>query len=79
MILLFCIIALAQSNWSSQIDNIESSTTQLKYSLQQLQLELAVSNNENIPVVIILSKIQSITLQIENLQKQINQMDKQSK
>jgi hypothetical protein len=79
MILFIVCTAFGLSNWSNSVDNFESSVTQLKHSIHKLQIELHVQQNENIPVLSILSKAKSIGFQIENLQKQINQMDKQSK
>jgi hypothetical protein len=51
----------------------------LKKSIHKLQIDLQLQPDENIPALSILSNAKSIGLQIENLQKQINQMDKQSK
>ena len=76
--LIFC-SAFASSNWSLAIDNFESSATKLKNSIHKLQIDLQIQEDKNIPAASILSKAKSISIQIENLQKQINQMDKHSK
>ena len=79
MIFLTVCLGFASSNWTLTIDNFESSATKLKNTIHKLQIDLQVQEDENIPAASILSKGKSISLQVENLQKQINQMDKHGK
>ena len=77
--ILLCILAFAPYAWTDQLNQLETSITQLKRSLQELQLSTAVKTTENIPVSSILSKSKSIDISIKNIQKQLNQMDKHKK
>ena len=77
--ILLCILAFAPSNWIHQLTQLETSTTQLKIKLQELQLYASVDTTENIPVSSILSKAKSIDSDIKKIQKHLNQMDKQTK
>ena len=77
--ILLCILAFAPYTWTDQLNQLETSITQLKRSLQELQLSTAVKTTENIPVSSILSKSKSIDISIKNIQKQLNQMDKHKK
>ena len=79
MIFLLWSITFAQPAEQQTTNNIESAATRLKNSLQELQIYLQVEEDQNIPTASILSKAKRITIQIENLQKHINQMDKQGK
>ena len=79
MIFLLWSITFAQPAGQQTTNNIESAATMLKNSLQELQIYLQVEEDQNIPTASILSKAKRIETQIENLQKHINQMDKQDK
>jgi hypothetical protein len=76
MILLFCFSSLANLNWETKINNIEASSTQLKSSLQQLQILSTLSNNASLPVASILSLADLMEVQVKSIENQINQMDR---
>ena len=73
MIFLVCFIA-ANFTWEAKLNQLEASSTNLKISLQQLQILSTVSDESSIPVSSILSLAHTIESQVKSIENQINQM-----
>jgi len=73
--MIFLCLAAANPNWETQLNNLEASSTNLKVSLQKIQLLTAIPNEASISVSAILSLARSIESEVKSIENQINQMN----
>lgn len=71
ILFLFLQFGWTQSDWNSQLNRLESTSSSLKRQLEELKGYFSVSNHGNIPVLSIEDSMIQIEFEIQSLENQI--------
>lgn len=72
MILFFFSLSFAFSSWAESLNRLESTSTKLKDSLKQLEEHFLVTEQENIPVLLIENELLDVHETILSLQEKLS-------